>query len=148
MIGIEPDGGLITPDSFEEIARLLYNGKGIETGVVDSGFVCTSHLDPLYVGLRESDRVYVVAEMTKRTEVIGRTEPKIKTTENEYVRVDLRRVELPRPPSDMPIEQLGDAFEHGEAIDTGYLHGYRVTPLSEVLSETFKWYDQSAGSNQ
>ena len=135
---------LITPDSFVEIARRLYRGDVIVDGASDDGFVVT-HGRRVFVAYHESPTVSIVARMAKGRETVGRHEPRVRTHQNTYVEADVRRAELPRTTSAAPPagDTVADAFEQGEQLDRGYIHGYRVTPLADVIADIFKWYDQS-----
>lgn len=134
---------LVDPETFVEIGRRIHKGESITEGVVDEGFVLKDW-NTVYVGLRDGERTYVVAEMTKQTSTVGRNDPKLKTRQHESVRAVLKRLELPE---EIDIEAVKQAFDGGEEIDTGYINPYRTTPLSQVVEETFKWYDFSEASH-
>jgi hypothetical protein len=135
------DDPLITPDSFVTIARSLYNNETVHDGVCDSGFVISGYRST-FVGLAESDGAYIIARMSTGSETIGRSNPKLKTRQNEYAKAELRRVELPDDVDQTDSDAIEAAFEDEDAerIDTGYINGYRVTPLSDVIDDIFKWY--------
>lgn len=130
---------LVTPNTFVEIAERIHTGKDVFDGVTDSGFVITTSNDT-FVGYRESEATFVVARIRKKSETIGRSEPRIQTRENEYVEADLRRVESIHTDQEITIEAIRDTYSDAEKIDTGYINGYRLDPLSDVIDDVFKWH--------
>ena len=138
---------IVSPETFVEVARLLHHGKPIAEGVVSEGFVMRFNR-LVFVGYHEGGDTYIVAKMKRGRETVGTHDPKLRTHQNEYVRAEFARIEF-----DQPIPEIGDGadseqvfqiyevFEMAERIDTGYYHGYRVTPIDEVVDDIFKWYD-------
>lgn len=135
---------MVTPGTFREVALRLYNGKEIFEGATEGGFVFSGFRET-FVGYHEGNGGYVVARMTKSAETIGQHDAKLKTQQNEYVRAKLRRIEFSEDPTAIVMDTVSDVFSDGELIDTGYINGYRVTPLSDVIEDVFKWYGQGDG---
>lgn len=138
----------VTPDTFKQVARSLYRGDAIAEGRRENGFVLTGRVpNPRYsgnpsrsgaiVGIEYGDK-YIIALMHKGTETRGRNEPRMKVREAEYVTAQFYEATL-----DGVVEhpeRVGNLAIDGRKIDTGYVNGYRTTPISDVLEEIFKWY--------
>lgn len=128
----------ITPDTFETVARQLYNGERINTDSVDEGFVLGDY-NTIWVGYKDGD-AWIVAKMKKEEEVRGEGEYKMKTRRAEYVRVTFKRCYLS---DEYSLEEVRDSFAGAKRIDRGYINGLRVTPLSEAVTNVFKWHRNS-----
>lgn len=138
---------LINPDLIREVAQRIHREKSVVCEVYDAGFVIQHSRNRkrcTFVGIREEADRYVVAKMWKKSETIGRSEPRIQTRKNDYVQCELYRMELDTPTNDdETVEAIADKIDNGEYIehiDTGYINGYRLTALRDVLEETFRWY--------
>jgi len=138
---------LVTPKTFEEIANAIHTNDSITTGIGENGFVLQHTFNTqncTFVGLHEQDSEYVVGKMWKKSEVTGRNDPKLKTSENKYVQCDLYRLDISDlDDSDDTVEQIAEKIDgksYDEKIDTGYINGHRLTPLHRVLEDVFKWY--------
>lgn len=139
------------PDLIRGIAQRLQNGQHIVTEAYNQagGFVLqhtNNRQGCTFVGLQEQGTdVFVVAKMFKKSETIGRNDPKIQTSKNEYVECQLYRMVLDTPieETDEQVEAIAETIdneEYEEYIDTGYINGYRLTELRNVLEDTFRWY--------
>lgn len=138
-----------TPDLIRQTARLIHKNETIILETTEEGFVLAHSRQQkrcTFVGLRESEGVYVVAKMFKKSETIGRGDPKIQTSKNDYVECQLYRMALDTPirNTDEQVEAIAekiDGKEYDEKIDTGYINGYRLTALKDVLDDVFRWYE-------
>jgi len=140
---------LIRPELIEEVARMVKRGETPVTAVEEDGFVLQHSRNRsrcTFVGLREEGDTFIVAKMWFKTETIGRNEPRIQQSKNEYVQCELYRMDVVEPTdSDETVEALADAIDnkrYAEKIDTGYINGYRLTALSDVLDDLFRWYGE------
>jgi len=118
------------PDVIRRTARKLQRNDPIETEVAEDGFVLQHSRNRqgcTFVGIQEAGGTYVVAKMFKKSEIIGRNDPKIQTSKNEYVECQLYRMELGRPTNDdVTVEVIAasiDNKDYDEKIDTGYING-------------------------
>lgn len=137
------------PDVIHRTAKNLHTNKPIVTEATEDGFVLQHTFNRkgcTFVGLREEGDTFVVAKMWKKSEITGRNEPRIQTSENEYVQCELYRMDVVEPTnSDETVEAIADTIDnknYEEKIDTGYINGYRLTALKDVLEDTFRWYGQ------
>jgi hypothetical protein len=142
--------GDVSPETFQEVARKIKRGEQVALGTRSNGFVYEGQVpqtdysgNPLrkgyVVGYHTGDDLYVVGLMHKKSETVGRNDPKLQVRENEYVKIALYEVELPYD-SGAPKNIAKYAIEHGDHVDDGYINGYRLTRLSDVLDDLFKWY--------
>lgn len=137
-----------SPGLIRQTARRIHGNDTVTLEADESGFVLQhthNRQHCTFVGLRESEGVYIVAKMFTKSETIGRNEPRIQTSKNDYVECQLYRMALDTPieNTDAQVESIADTIdskEYEEQIDTGYINGYRLTPLKRVLEDTFKWY--------
>lgn len=136
-------------DLIRRIARQLHANEPITTESTDEGFVVQHSRNTdgcTFVGIRIAESVYIVGKMWKKSETIGRNDPKIQTSKNEYVQCDLYRLLLDKGigDNDEEVKNLAakiDGKDYEERIDTGYINGYRLKSLKRVLEETFRWYE-------
>lgn len=141
---------LFEPEMVLDVAKRLHGDGVIVAESHDEGFVLQHSFNSkgcTFVGLREADDQFVVAKMWKKSETIGRSDPKIQTRKNEYVQCELYRMALDTPieNTDEQVETIADRIdssEYDEKIDTGYVNGYRLTPLKRVLEDVFRWYGE------
>jgi hypothetical protein len=144
MQGVDTDDefeSLITPETFIEVANRLHKKDPVHEGVTEDGFI-TRGIKYTFVGHREAPDTCIIGRMRGKTETVGRSNPRLQTRENEYVEVELRRVELPSTEYDsFDHDSLKPLFDDGEKIDTGYVNGYRVEPISDVIESVFKWHN-------
>lgn len=136
---------LVTPDFFLEIAHRLHRGDELVEGKNEEGFVFIGR-DAVFVGFNEGEGNYIIARMTKKSEMLGQHNPRQKIRENEFVEAELRQAELETSTECLDLEHVKEAFGAAERIDTGYINGYRVTHLRDVISEVFKWHDRGSES--
>lgn len=147
QVHMEEQYARVAPETFEEVANAIYHDETVRTGIRENGFVVrkfTGRGNKYCVGMHEQDDTYILMFAMKGSETINRGDPKLKTRENEYVKCELKRSGLPNiseVDEDNLITYLTN-LQGFEKVDTGYVGGYRVTPLSTVLSDLFKWYDQ------
>lgn len=130
---------------FKDLAMKVHKRESVATGVRDDGFVLNHSLGKVvFAGVKEDDDTYIVGKMWAKKETVGRHEPRMKVRENKYVECQMYRMRLPEPEdSDGMVELIADTIdndEYEEKIDTGYINGYRLTRLDDVLEEIFKWY--------
>lgn len=134
--------GPITIDTIAEIARQVYHKEDLPLRVEDDGFViqhmfgrCT------FVGVREEDETWIVGKMWSETETINRNDARLQTSQSRHVKCRLFRVELPEPEfTNEYVEEIADRIdgkEYEDLIGTGYVHGYRCTPIEKVIEEDF-----------
>ena len=129
---------------FQEVAERVYRQESLAEGRADGQFIVRERFNRyVYAGWGEGDDKFTVAKIQRSTETINRNEPRLKTSENTYARCELYRMDITVTGTDSLAETIDAVIEnrvYDEKIDTGYIHGYRVTPLSTVLKDVFKWY--------
>jgi len=152
---IESASDEVKPETFDRVARQLFNGERINTGKRSNGFVLKGRFPdsdtantPMRSGVgvgisigdgEEFGERYIVAFMRKGTETRGRNSPKLKTRQAEYVKASFYGVDLDGVVED--LSKIGELCnERGKSLDRGYVNGYRTTPIRDVLDDLFKWY--------
>lgn len=137
---------LVDPDLFIEVATMIKNGEDPVEAVEDDGFVLQTEgwgTTYTFVGYREQGDTYVVGRIRRKKETINQSDPRLKTSENVYSECELYRMEVPDPTVRDAAGRLEDRLDQSdyiEKIDTGYINGYRLTRLRDVIEDTFKWY--------
>lgn len=149
----------VTPDTFMEVARQIHRGEAVATGHRQNGFVLEGKVpqtdysgNPLrrgyVVGYHTGDGQYVVGLMHKKSETVGQNDPKLKTRKNEYVKAAMYEVGFDQPglqSYEPSAREIGEpTVERGDHVDDGYINGYRLTRLDDVLDSIFKWHEVSA----
>lgn len=128
----------VSAETFENVARGLYRGEQIPAGTRVNGFVFEPSLGTKAAVGMERGGGYLIALMKKGTETRGTNEPRMKTRREDYVRVKF--YETPLCDNVNEYEEAVDCVkEEGTKVETGYINGYRTTPLSDALDELFKW---------
>ena len=127
---------------FVQVAKGLLKNKDFKCFAENKAFVLNEE-GTWYVGKQVGDQWYV-AEIEKKSEVVGRSEARIETRENTYVEADLYEgyfVQTPNQGSQF-IEYLNEWFEsveYSEKIGTGCVNGYRRKTLEDLIDNTFKY---------
>lgn len=139
----------VEPETFEEVARKLKKGESIPESYRENGYVLSGRLpqtdysgNPLKNGVivtyQMAEDEYVVGIMHRKTETVGRNDPKQKVRENTYVKVAM--YECDKTGGDN-VSEVGEyVVENGTHIDDGYINGYRLTRLSSVLDDVFRYH--------
>lgn len=140
--------GHVTPGTFHAIAQALHNGEsfsagrrsgGYEDGVRENGFVHKSVMGRgALVGIERGEGRYIIAQIQNGSETVGRNSPRQQTRKNEYTKAEFKECEYTGDLDD--VDGIQAAFEDGKSLDRGYINGYRVTRLKEVLNDIFKYY--------
>lgn len=123
-----------------------YNShSAADTGITEEAFILKHSLGKCtFVGYHIADDEYIVGKMWNKSEVINRGDPRLKTSENRYLKCQLYRMEIPSVANtDATVEGIAEVIderEYDEKLNTGWINGYRLERLEDVLEEELKWY--------